>query len=254
MDKLRKPFQGTWNIIRFNWHFYVFAFTAVTILLLLKNNLNSLLLFVSNILIVLIIVSTLISLAVSCYIYDFSNLYKLSWLDNIHFNSNDKIVNVHAGFDETSSLLKTKFSDATFFVFDFYDRKKHTEVSIKRARKAYMPFPGTQQANTSHLPLPNNSTDKIFAILSAHEIRNDDERISFFRELKRVLRPSGKIFVTEHVRDTANFMAYNFGFFHFHSKNTWLRTFHRSGLTITDEIKITPFITTFILDQNGTAS
>jgi hypothetical protein len=49
-------------------------------------------------------------------------------------------------------------------------------------------------------------------------------------------------------------MAYNFGFFHFHSKNTWLKTFHRSGLTITNEIKITPFITTFILDKNGTAS
>ena len=154
---------------------------------------------------------------------------------------------------ETSSLLKTKFPGAALFVFDFYDPKKHTEVSIKRARKAYLPFPGTQQANTNHLPLKSNSTDKIFAILSAHEIRNDDERISFFRELKRVLKPSGKIFVTEHLRDPANFMAYNFGFFHFHSKPSWLKTFHRSGLTITNEIKITPFITTFILDKNGTA-
>ena len=254
MDKLRKPFQGTWNIIRFNWHFYVLAFSAVIILLLLKTNLNTSFHFALNILIVLIIVSTLTSLAVSCYIYDFSNLYKLSWLDNIHFNSNDTIVNVNAGFDETSSLLKTKFSDAAFFVFDFYDPKKHTEVSIKRARKANLPFPHTQQTNTSRLPLQNNSADKIFAILSAHEIRNDNERISFFKELKRVLRPTGKIFVTEHLRDTANFMAYNFGFFHFHSKNTWLKTFHRSGLTITNEIKITPFITTFILNKNGTAS
>lgn len=254
MGKLRKPFQGTWNIIRFNWHFYVVAFAAIIILLLVKNNLNTYLRFASNILIVLIIISTLISLAVSCYIYDFSNLYKLSWLENIHFNSNDKIVNINAGFDETSIFLKTKFSEAELFVFDFYDPKKHTEVSIKRARNAYSPFVGTQQTSTNHLPLQNNSTDKIFAILSAHEIRNDDERISFFKELKRVLKPTGKIVVTEHLRDTANFMAYNFGFFHFHSKSTWLKIFHRSGLTITDEIKITPFITTFILDKNGPAS
>src|SRR6185437_5066507 len=254
MDKLRKPFQGTWNIMRFNWHYYVLAFVTIIILFLLKNNLNTYLLFVSNILIFLIIISTLISLAVSCYIYDFSNLYKLSWLDKIHFNSNDKIVNINAGFDETSSLLKTKFSDAALFVFDFYDPKKHTEVSIKRARRAYLSFRGTQQTNTNHLPLQNNSTDKIFAILSAHEIRNDEERISFFNELKRILKPTGKIFVTEHLRDTANFMAYNFGYFHFHSKNTWLKTFQCSGLTITNEIKITPFITTFILDKNGTAS
>jgi SAM-dependent methyltransferase len=254
MDKLRKPFQGTWNIIRFNWHFYVLAFGAIIILLLLKNNLNTSLQSALNILIVLLIISILFSLAISCYIYDLSNLYQLSWLDDIQFGKNDRIVNIHAGFDETSTLLQTKFPGAGLFVFDFYDPKKHPEVSIKRARKAYPPFPGTQQANTSHLPLQNNSTDKIFAILSAHEIRNDDERISFFKELKRVLKPSGKIFVTEHVRDTANFMAYNFGFFHFHSKNTWLKTFDRSGLTIRNEIKITPFITTFILDKNGTAS
>ena len=254
MDKLRKPFQGTWNIIRFNWHFYVLAFAAVIILLLLKNHLNTSLRFALHILIALIIISTLFSFAVSCYIYDLSNLYQLSWLNHIHFGKNDTIVNIHVGFDETSSLLKTKFPGAALFVFDFYDPKKHTEVSIKRARKAYLPFPGTQQANTNHLPLQSNSTDKIFAILSAHEIRNDDERISFFRELKRVLKPSGKIFVTEHLRDPANFMAYNFGFFHFHSKPSWLKTFHRSGLTITNEIKITPFITTFILDKNGTAS
>lgn len=254
MDKLRKPFQGTWNIIRFNWHFYVLAFAAVVFLLLVKNNLNTSFRFASNVVIVLITISTLISLAASCYIYDFSTLYQLSWLDNIHFNSTDNIVNINAGFDETSCLLKTKFPDVELFVFDFYDPKKHTEVSIKRARKAYLAFPNTQPVNTNHLPLEDNSADKIFAILSAHEIRNDDERISFFNELKRALKPTGKIFVTEHLRDTANFMAYNLGFFHFHSKNTWLKTFHRSGLNITNEIKITPFITTFILDKNGTAS
>ena len=121
MGKLRKPFQGVWNIIRFNWHFYVLAFAAIIILLLVKNNLNTYLRFASNILMVLIIISTLISLVVSCYIYDFSNLYKLSWLENIHFNSNDKIVNINAGFDETSIFLKRKFAEAELFVFDFYD-------------------------------------------------------------------------------------------------------------------------------------
>jgi hypothetical protein len=49
-------------------------------------------------------------------------------------------------------------------------------------------------------------------------------------------------------------MAYNFGFFHFHSKNTWLKTIDRSGLAIANEIKITAFITIFILHKNGTAS
>lgn len=253
MGKIRKPFQGVLNIIRFNWHFYVLSFVAVVILLLLLNNLISALSVAAIVLIILITTSTLISLLVSCYIYDFSNLYRFSWL-NAKSTDKEKIANINAGFDETSKLLKSKFVNSELLVFDFYDPAKHTEISIKRARKAYPPFPNTQQVTTSYLPLQDNSTDKIFAILSAHEIRNKEERNSFFKELRRVLKPTGQIIVTEHLRDTANFLAYNIGFFHFHSKATWLKTFQTSGLEVEDEIKITPFISTFILSKNGTTS
>jgi SAM-dependent methyltransferase len=254
MDKMRKPFQGVWNILRFNWQFYVLAIISTIVLLLLRNNFNAALRAASDILVVLIIGSTLISLAVSSYIYDFSDLYNLSWLDKLPIKGNGKIVNINAGFDETSNLLKIKFANSELVVFDFYDPAKHTEISIKRARKAYPPFPNTQKIETNHLPLPDNSTEKVFAILSAHEIRNDDERNSFFKELRRALTATGQIIVTEHLRDAANLLAYNIGFFHFHTKTTWLTTFRNAGLRVTSEIKITPFITTFILDKNGTAS
>lgn len=251
---MRKPFQGVWNIIRFNWQFYVLAIVSTVVLFLLRNNFNAALRAASDILMVVIISSTLISLLVSCYIYDFSNLYKLSWLDNLLTKSNGKIVNINAGFDETSDLLKSKFANSELVVFDFYDPAKHTEVSIKRARKAYPPFPNTQQVKTNRLPLQDNSTEKVFAILSAHEIRNDEERKSFLQELRRVLSPTGQIIVTEHLRDTANFLAYNIGAFHFHTKANWLKAFQSSGLRVAEEIKITPFITTFILDKNGVTS
>lgn len=253
MDKLRKPFQGVCNIIRFNWQFYVLAIVMAFVLLLLRNNLTAALRAAAIIFAILIIASTLISLTVSFYVYDISNLYKLTWLDKFQTNSN-KIVNINAGFDETSNLLKSKFANSELLVFDFYNPTKHTEVSIKRARKAYPPFPNTQQTSTTHLPLQDNSADKVFAILSAHEIRNNEERISFFKELKRVLTTTGKIFVTEHLQDTANFLAYNIGFFHFHSRANWLYTFQSAGLNVASEIKVTPFITTFILDKNGIAS
>lgn len=251
---MRKPFQGVWNIIRFNWQFYVLAIVSIILLLLFRNNFNVALRTASDILVVLIISSTLISLVVSCYIYDFSNLYNLSWLDNLPIKGNGKIVNINAGFDETSNLLKGKFANSELVVFDFYDPAKHTEVSIKRARKAYPPFPNTQQVKIDHLPLQDNSTENVFAILSAHEIRNDEERKSFFQELRRVLSPTGQIIVTEHLQDTANFLTYNIGAFHFHSKASWLKTFQSSGLRVAEEIKITPFITTFILDKNGVTS
>jgi ubiquinone/menaquinone biosynthesis C-methylase UbiE len=254
MDSIRKPFQGVWNIVRFNWHYYLFSLLLVAILLFIRNDLNATLRIGTNVLVFLILFSTVISLIVSFYIYDLSDLYKLSWLNNLKHSDRGKIINVNAGFDETSKLLKSKFGNSELLVADFYNPTKHTEVSIKRARKAYPPFPNTRQISTTYLPVEDNSVHKIFSILSAHEIRNNEERIAFFKELKRVLSASGQIIVTEHLRDTVNFLAYNFGFFHFHSKSSWLETFRSSGLTVAKEIKITPFITTFILEKNATAS
>jgi SAM-dependent methyltransferase len=125
---------------------------------------------------------------------------------------------------------------------------RSTEVSIRRARRAYPPAPGTVPVTTTALPFPTDTFDTALAILSAHEIRSEAERIQFFRELRRVTQPTGKIYLTEHLRDGPNFLAYTIGFLHFHSRATWLTTFQRAGLVVTREIKTTPFITTFILE------
>jgi ubiquinone/menaquinone biosynthesis C-methylase UbiE len=254
MERIRKPFQGIWNIIRFNWHFYLISTGFVLLILLLNNSLPEPYRLFVIILFILIIGTTLTSLLVSFYVYDLSDLYTLNWLDLITVDPHSKIINVNAGFDETSILLKDRYPDAEFQVFDFYDSSKHTEVSIKRARKAYPPFPNTRSVSTSGLPLQDNYTDKVFVILSAHEIRTESERDTFFNELKRVLKQTGNIVVTEHLRDLPNFLAYNIGFFHFIPKASWYRTFRRAGLSVHKEIKITPFISTFILGKYGATS
>ena len=254
MEAIRKPFQGIGNIVRFNWHFYLLSIGSVVLILILNNYLNEKSSIYASIFCFLIVATTLISLLVSYYVYDGSELYKLPWLDEIIHTKTGKFININAGFDETSILLKDKFPNAELIVFDFYDPKKHTEISIKRARKAYPPYPNTQSIITSNIPLPDSCIDTIFVTLSAHEIRNDEERIVFFKELKRTLNQSGQIIVTEHLRDLSNFLAYNIGFFHFYSKSSWVTTFKKSDLEIAKEIKITPFISTFILKKNGTAS
>ncbi|MFL5730779.1 MAG: methyltransferase domain-containing protein [Cytophagaceae bacterium] len=249
MEPIRKPFQGVLNIIRFNWHFYVLAFALVTLLILSANYFDQSVQAWIYVLSFLTLASVLISLLTSFYIYDLSGLYNLAWIEQSGFEA--QIVTVSAGFDETSSLLQDKFKNAGLIALDFYDPAKHTEVSIKRARRAYPPFPGTRQIETGKLPLPDNSADKLFVILSAHEIRNEEERIIFFRELKRIIKADGRIYITEHLRDLPNFIAYNIGFFHFHSRNSWLKTFEGASLKISKEIKLTPFISTFILVKNG---
>lgn len=254
MERTRKPFQGVTNIVKFNWHFYLLAGVLVLLILAFNNYSNHQYLFYVNILCLLLTVPVMLSLLVSFYVYDLSNLYSFDWLDNLNIDPLGKILNVNAGFDETSLLLSQKYPNSELHAFDFYDPKKHTEISIKRARDAYPPYKGTIQISTSSLPIQENSADNIFVIFSAHEIRNDAERIKFFKELNRAAKHSGKIIVTEHLRDVSNFLAYTIGIFHFLPTSSWCKTFDSAGLRICDEIKITPFITTFILEKNGTAS
>ncbi len=254
MEQVRKRFQGVTNIVRFNWHFYLVAVLAVLLLFVLKFLSSRQYALYLNGLAIVLLATTFISLLVSFYIYDVSELYTLNWLDAVNSQADGTIVNIHAGFDETSQLLKAKFPDATLLVFDFYDQAKHTEVSIQRARRTYPPFAGTEKIATSHIPLQNYAADVICLILSAHEIRNNKERILFFKELRRIVKPSGKIVVTEHMRDLPNFLAYNIGALHFLSPGCWRDTFKEADLCVSGKVKITPFITTYILTKHGTAS
>lgn len=249
---MRKPLQGVGNIIRFNWHFYVIALVLVLVLFFSANYFDGLLRSLLYIISLLISLSTLLSLLASLYVYDLSGLYDLDWIEQS--NQEMLIVNINAGFDETSVLLENKFKKAQLTALDFYDPLKHTEISIKRARKAYPPFPGTQSIKTTTLPLADNSADKVFVIFSAHEIRDEEERLTFFKELRRVIKPNGHIYVMEHLRDTANFIVYNIGFFHFYSKRSWLDLFKNADLEVEQERKITPFISNFILNKNGSTS
>lgn len=254
MERIRKPFQGITNIVRFNWHFYVLSITFALLTIILNNFLNQQYRLYTTILCFLIVATTVISLLVSFFIYDLSNLYTFNWLNNLQINSDSNIINIHAGFDETSSLLKSKYPKAKMQVFDFYNPEKHTEVSIKRARNAYPPNKNIFTISTTLLPVQDNYADNIFVILSAHEIRNNEERVKFFKELNRVIKYSGKVIITEHLRDVTNFLAYNIGFFHFFSKQSWLKTFIKADFEVCEAIKITPFITTFILTKNGTTT
>jgi SAM-dependent methyltransferase len=250
MERIRKPFQGVGNIIRFNWHFYILSVSLMSILFAGSWFFRDRSAFYLGWLSWLILAVSILSLLVSFYIYDLSELYSLSWLDD---RNEDRIVNIHAGFDETSSLLAKKFPSAELKVFDFYDPGKHTEISIARARKAVPAFPGTISTATTNLPLAEGSADAVYLILAAHEIRDRAERLLFFKELDRIVKPTGRIIVTEHLRDWPNFLAYNIGFFHFLPVAAWSETFRQAGLIICEQKKITPFITTYILQKNGTA-
>jgi hypothetical protein len=248
MEVTRKPLQGVVNIIRFNRHFYVAAVALLLGSLLIKGLFTD---FIQDAIIaasVILMVVILVSLSVSLYVYDLSGFYQLNWIDG---PDRGRILNIHAGFDETSKIIQIKFPNARLTICDFYDPACHTEISIKRARLAYPPHPATIVVRTHHLPFADDTFNKTIIILSAHEIRCDKERARFLAELHRVTKTSGLVLITEHLRDLNNFLAYTIGFFHFYPRKCWLKAFSQAGFTVKQEVKTTPFITTFILEKNG---
>lgn len=247
----RKPFQGVLNIIRFNWHFYAIAGLTIMSLGIFGHLMPEPFQLLAVWGAVLAASAISFSLIASCYIYDVSHLYQLPWLPNLNEKA---VLNINAGFDETSLLLFDKQPGIELQICDFYNPKKHTEVSIRRARTAYPPLENTVAVSTEKIPFADHSFDSALAILTAHEIRDHRERVQFFKELERVTKPNGQIMITEHLRDFSNFAAYTIGFFHFHSRATWLDTFQEANLTVKQEIKTTRFITTFLLEKDGDVS
>lgn len=249
----RSRWLGVKHIVWFNWHFYLLAILLIAVLCVGYQYTDGL---ISLLLLLMLTGATLtliVSLLVSWYVYDLSGLYSLNWLSNF-IPASGTLINIHAGFDETSALLQVRYPQKDLRVFDFYDPEKHTERSIARARKAYPPFAGTVSIATTAPTLPVKDADTILLILAAHEIRNDSERAAFFRTLKRSLLPGGSIVVAEHLRDLPNFLAYTAGAFHFLSWSSWQKTFDDAGLQIVSRKKINPFIHLIVLTDADPAT
>lgn len=242
----RKKFQGVLNILSFNRHFYVIGLLllaiALTVMLLLK--LPTIIVWIT---ISAFVYGLVTPLLVSVYVYDFSGYYSFKWLQQ-HINDNasvKKIVNINAGFDETSFILQTKFPTSEIKVFDFYNKKQHTEPAIVRARNVSLTYPNTKQITTNKIPLKDHSTDLVFLLSAAHEIRNNKEKETFLKECKRICKPEGKIIMVEHLRDIPNFLAFSIGFTHFFSRKTWKNAFKNAGFSKIEEVKFTPFMSVF---------
>ncbi len=246
MEIKRRKFQGVFNILSFNRHFYVVGLIALSLIIV-----SHLLFSWSDVLYWIVIAAfvygMLMPLIVSAYVYDFSGYYEFAWLEKLHIVAPDaqKIININAGFDETSFIIEKYFPTANLEVLDFYNAKQHTEPAIIRARKVSLVYPNTQQISSGFIPLKDNSVDIIFLLSAVHEIRSHEEKVQFLKECKRLCKSNGKVIMVEHLRDFPNFLAFSIGFTHFFSKRVWRAAFEKAGFSSFAETKFTPFMSIF---------
>lgn len=240
------PFQGVTNVVRFNWPAYATAagVTALGAWLASNRKVPCALRVAGAAAAAGTVWQTAASLSASHLVYDRSGLYSLDWLPGLWPEKPKCIINVHAGFDETTDRLRALYRKAKIHTFDFYDSERNPEPSIARARALHPPRPGTHRVGCDDWPLPDASADAILLFLAAHEMRDPEDRRRLFAELQRVCAPDGRIVVVEHLRDAANLLAYGPGFLHFLSRTVWVEE-PADFLFLVGELSLTPFLRVF---------
>lgn len=246
MEIKRRKFQGVLNILSFNRHFYVIGLLVLGIIIAGLVLLKAPFLW-TWIIIGAFLYGLIMPLIVSAYVYDFSGYYDFDWLKLLNLDNEKpkQIVNINAGFDETSFILKNNFPESDLKVFDFYNAKQHTEPAIVRARKVSLVYPNTQQIQSDEIPVNDKSVDLIFLLSAVHEIRSHTEKVAFLKECYRICNSNGKVITVEHLRDVPNFFAFSIGFTHFFSRRAWKKAFKEAGFSSFEETKFTPFMSIF---------
>ena len=192
---------------------------------------------------------TLSSLIASYYVYDYIGVTRWNWIPPILLFPPRQWLNIHAGLDESTTVLTQLFPGTGYIVLDIYDSREMTEPSISRARQAHSSPEPAVVCRMDALPLPDRNRDTLFLLFAAHEIRQPAHRTEFFQEAARVLGNSGQLLLVEHVRDWKNFVAFGPGFLHFYSRDEWLRVARDAGLTVRREDPVTPFVRCFLMSK-----
>lgn len=241
-------FEGVKRVVLFNWPMYALAAVVAAGLAVVSStaSLPSAVRVLAALGVAGALWQTLASLAASYWVYDVSPLHAWNWLTT-HVPAPSNIINVHAGYDETSESLARAYPDARLLVVDFYEALPRREPSIEKAQRL---FPGKYEPisrNITGWPVDQDSADLVVLAFAAHELRERSGREAIFKEAARVLGPQGRVVLVEHLRDWPNFLAFGPGFMHFIAEREWRECPAAAGLRLERHFRITPFVGVFLL-------
>jgi ubiquinone/menaquinone biosynthesis C-methylase UbiE len=86
----------------------------------------------------------------------------------------------------------------------------------------------------------------VFLTFAVHEVRDVDDQRALFADIHRVLRPDGRLVVTEFGRDVANAAVYGPAILHFQAAAVWRQRAGEAGFGPAVETAITPFVRRFV--------
>jgi hypothetical protein len=224
--------MNTTKVIRFNWPKYAGALALVTAALVADAaGAPGSVSYPLWTLCVPGILWTLTSLVATWWVYDHRKVYEQL---TAGLSDAGEWAAVHAGFDDSLPALRAAIGRPPVTVGEIAIRPG---ASLRRARQ---PGRGSTAAAWS---LTAGSLDSIFVTFAVHEVRGTSGQRALFAALQRALRPGGRLIITEHSRDAANFAVYGPGALHFQPLATWHARAAEAGLTEANHLRITPFVT-----------
>ncbi len=236
------------QILLFNKRTYFFSFLLILsiVLTLLIGQFSNTISYLLILAIIGTLYFTVSSLFFSFLIYDYSDLYKFKWLEK--YKTKGTIISIYSGYTEAGPLLDKALPECSIIHLDFFDDNVSITTSIKEAKKLSSAFHSKKIIYNNWKD--NQKGNLILFMQSLHELRIHTQQIDCLSEASSHLATKeSRIIVVEHLCDYKNFLIYSIGAFHFFGKKRWHNVFKNSGLTIEEELTITPFIKIFILKK-----
>jgi SAM-dependent methyltransferase len=240
--------SGAARIFLYNWPTYVGTWTAALVAIVAAAALQPRFLWLAAIAASIAVCWSVVSLLVSLYVYDRSELASGRWVPRLLDPATRMWAAVHAGLDAEVELDGV-MPGRCVARLDIFDPRVMTSPSISRARATTATTKEAIKCDPTSLPLQDAACDAVVVAFTAHEIRDRGAREAFFDELRRSLRPGGRVLLVEHLRDLANFAAFGPGYLHFVSRREWLRLAAHAKLAVASETRITPFILALALER-----
>ncbi len=240
--------HGAVRIFLYNWPVYLGTWIPAVIVLCLLPILPAPATWLAAIAASTALAWSLASLLVSFYIYDRSPLVAGLWVPALLGADTRAWATIHAGLDAEVELDGV-MPGRCLARLDIFDRAVMTSPSIGRARVRTPPTKAASSCSPTALALADEACDAIVVAFTAHEIRDRGARERFFSELRRSVRPGGRVLIVEHLRDLPNFLAFGPGYLHFVARREWLRLARHADFDVALERRITPFVMALSLER-----
>ncbi len=184
-----------------------------------------------------------------------SRRYYRRLLEAAQLPDDARIADVHVGTYRATWNFADLLPRSRIASIDIWDDRYHGEKALYDVRRLEAP---TLQAHeridflkgdAERLPLPHASVDAVTLGFGIHEIPGG-KRDALFGEIRRILKPGGKLAMYERGWNLPNYFVFGPGMFHFTRTGDWIKLLKRHFDNVHTE-KAVGFVDLFLCSNTG---